>query len=385
MTEINCAFVGCGGIAERYINVYRDLPWVRVLSCVDADLARAQKASQALKIAGGPTPVATNDFSAALEPAIDIVVINTPNYVHRQQAIAAMKAGKHVLLQKPVAASMTDARAIAEAAAKAEKSSGLYMSYFDQPLMHDLCDMQRSGWFGDIVHIYAKLMHTHGLALSDESLQGHRTWRGSVEQTGGGCFIQLAVHYIHLFYSILGERPVRVAGVTSRMKCLGLEGEDLASAILQYKSGAIATIDTAWCATGEQLSIHGTKGSASYVNNHWLTLTNGASAFKGRVVHQTAVPQPQVSGTGETDSIYEVLPPEMDSTSGPCNQHRVFLEAVRDGKKPFVSIASGVDDMAIVEAAYRSAKSGQVEVPVYFDSVAVKQKTVSGMCPVRTL
>ncbi len=362
MDLVRCSFVGCGGIAERYIGVYRDLPWVRVLNCIDTDVARAQKACEGFAEAGKPRPMAVSDFSFALDPAVDVVVINTPNHVHKEQAIAAMRAGKHVLLQKPVAADMEDARAISEAAEVAEKSSGLYMSYFDQPIMHDFGEMREAGWFGDTVHLYAKLMHTHGMLWSNERLQGKKTWRGSVRKTGGGCFIQLAVHYIHLFRWILGADPVRVSGFTANMKCPGLEGEDLASVVMQFASGAIATIDTGWCATGEQLSIHGTAGTATYVNNRWLILTNGASAFKGRVIRPAETGWP---GVREADvSLREIIPPAMGSIAAP-NQHVAFLEAVRDGKQPFISIAEGVDDLAVVEAAYRSAQTGRAEAPVY--------------------
>lgn len=365
MDLLRCSFVGCGGIADRYIGIYRDLPWVRVLSCIDTDLPRAQKACLQFEAVGKPKPLATTEYSFALDPDVDVVVINTPNHVHREQAIAALKAGKHVLLQKPVASTLEDARAIADAAEEAEKSSGLYMSYFDQPLMHDLGEMQRKGWFGETVHFYAKLMHTDGMLWSDERLHGKKTWRGSVKKTGGGCFIQLAVHYIHLFRWIMGADPVRVSGFTANMKCPGLEGEDLASVVMQFESGATASIDTAWCATGEQFSVHGTRGTATYVNNRWLILTNGAGNFNGRVIRQDAG-----AWSARGISLQEIVPPQMDLAVEP-NQHLAFLEAVRDGKRPFISISEGVEDLAVVEAAYRSARTGRAETPLYSNAVRI--------------
>ena len=84
-------------------------------------------------------------------------------------AVAALAANKHLLVQKPLAASPEDAQAIAAAAAQAKLRgviSGLYMSYFDQPLMHDLKAKYEAGYFGDITHLYARLMHRGGLTLS---------------------------------------------------------------------------------------------------------------------------------------------------------------------------------------------------------------------------
>jgi 1,5-anhydro-D-fructose reductase (1,5-anhydro-D-mannitol-forming) len=214
---------------------------VRVVSSEDVEPAAAAPAAESC----GST--AATDFSAALQDDVDTVIISTPNSQHRPQAVAAIEAGKHVLLQKPVAANLADAEAIAAAAAKSTRTVGLYMSYFDQPLMHDLRDMVAQGRLGDVVHCYARLMHKGGMMWSEEALKGHRTWRGSVAETGGGCFIQLAVHYIHIFQWITGGRVVKAAGFTRNLHCPGLEGEDLAVAILELDSGAMITLDTAWC------------------------------------------------------------------------------------------------------------------------------------------
>src|SRR5712671_6698512 len=92
---INVAFVGCGGMAAHYIDVYRNLDYVRLASTIDPAIAGA-----------------SSDFAGALAPEIDAVVINTPNHLHGPQAIAAIEAGKHVLLQKPVANTLADADAI---------------------------------------------------------------------------------------------------------------------------------------------------------------------------------------------------------------------------------------------------------------------------------
>jgi len=354
--SINVSFVGCGGMAAHYLNVYRDLDWVRVVSCVDTDLESARKAAAT---AGG---AATADFGAALHSNVDAVIINTPNGCHREQAVAAIEAGKHVLLQKPVAAKLADAEAIAIAAAQSAGTVGLYMSYFDQPLVHDLRDMVCRGWLGDVVHCYARLMHKGGMMWSDEALRGKHTWRGSIEQTGGGCFIQLAVHYIHIFEWVTGAKVVRATGFTRNLHCPGLEGEDLAVALLEMDSGAMATLDTAWCTNGEELSLHGTLGRVTYRNSRWLELSSGAGPFEGRVARYSAGIGglvPAFGGPQGEEQQMEVRPPAFGDIANPLNQHRAFLEAVRDGRPAPVSIASGVDDLRVVAAVYESARSGR--------------------------
>src|ERR1700750_3065910 len=109
--RVTVAVVGCGGMAQHYLSVYRDLPWVQVRACVDIDLEQAERAAQLVA-----ADKASNDFTTALSADVEAVIINTPNHLHREQAVAAMNAGKHILLQKPLAANLSDAEAIAEAA-----------------------------------------------------------------------------------------------------------------------------------------------------------------------------------------------------------------------------------------------------------------------------
>ncbi|MBA3439789.1 MAG: Gfo/Idh/MocA family oxidoreductase [Pyrinomonadaceae bacterium] len=365
MSKQRIAFVGCGGIAEHYLRVYRDLEWVEVVTCIDADPDRAVNAAARLLESVKIKPRATTDFADALKADVDTVVINTPNHLHREQAVAALEAGKHVLLQKPVAATLADARVIAGVAAHAAQRgciSGLYLSYFDQPLMHDLRDMVRSGWFGDIAHLYARLMHRGGLILSRQVCQGQPNWRASATQTGGGCFIQLAVHYIHLFAWMMDASVVQVTAVIKNSYCPGIEGEDLACAIMEFNNGALATIDTAWCAAGEQLALQGTLGTAEYIGNQTLMLDSAAGSFNGRIINYTGTSAgsfPNAPGASVTQQMTTVHAPRLDDLSNPYNQHRLFLEAVREHRPAPVSIASGMEDMQVVAAVYESAKTNR--------------------------
>ncbi|MBZ5564017.1 MAG: Gfo/Idh/MocA family oxidoreductase [Acidobacteriia bacterium] len=358
--RLNVSFVGSGGMAGHYLSVYRDLAWVRVLSCIDVN---PESAGRAAEILAADAPLATSDYNHALADAVDVVVINTPNHLHKPQAIAAIEAGKHVLLQKPVAAKLEDAEAIARAAGRSPRTVGLYMSYFDQPLMHDLQDIVRQGRLGEVVHCYARLMHRGGMMWSREALEGKRTWRGSTEQTGGGCLIQLAVHYIHIFEWITGARVVRATGFTRRVHCPGLEGEDLATALLQMDSGAMITLDTAWCADGEELAVHGTCGRIVYRGNRRLSMASSAGPFDGRVVRYSGGLTEAFGGPVGVEQTMEVVPPGFGDAANPLNQHRVFLEAAREGRPAPVSIDSGVHDMRVVMAVYESARTGRaVEV-----------------------
>jgi predicted dehydrogenase len=358
MSRLRVAFVGCGGIGDQYLNLYREMAEVQV--CIDVDDARAKRSADMVAAR------ASRDFADALGPEIDVVVINTPNHLHRPQAVAALEAGKHLLLQKPIAAHLADAEAIAAAARQARERgvfSGLYMSYFDQPLMHDLREMIARGWFGEIAHLYARLMHRGGFSLSEQAHTGKPNWRASLAETGGGCFIQLAVHYIHLFKWMMNAKVVRVTAMSKNLFCPGVEGEDLASAILEFSNGAHATIDTAWNTAGELLSIHGTKGTCEYIGNRMLLLDSSAGEFIGEVVRYVGAGtpvSPAAPGTAVTQQHLQIEAPTLGSVENRFNQHRMFLDAVEGGRDAFVSIDAGVDDLRIVQAVYEAARSGQV-------------------------
>jgi UDP-N-acetyl-2-amino-2-deoxyglucuronate dehydrogenase len=338
-------------MAAQYLSVYRDLDWVRVVSCVSRTEESAQRAADTFS---GEKPRATTDFAAALGPDVDAVVINTPNSLHAAQAITAIRAGKHVLLQKPIAASVADAEAIARAAAESGKTVGVYMSYFDQPLIHEIRGMVQAGDLGEVVHLYARLMHRGGVMWSNEALAGKPNWRGSLAETGGGCFIQLAVHFIRTFEWMTNSRVTAATGMTNRLHSLGIEGEDIACAVLRLDSGALITLDMAWCADGEEITIHGTHGRIHYRANRWLAVSSKKSkslveAFGGPI---------------GAEELSEFIPPAVGDASNPLNQHRMFLEAARDGRPAYVSIADGVHDMKVVEAVYESARTGRVvEIP----------------------
>jgi predicted dehydrogenase len=353
--KMQVAFVGCGGMAAHYLAVYRDAPWVHVACCVDTNIENARRAAEVL---AAHSPAVTDDYAAALAPDIDAVIINTPNWLHRPQAVPAIEAGKCVLLQKPVAAKLDDGEAIERAAAQSDRTIGVYMSYFDQPLMHDLRDLFSQGRLGDFVHGYARLMHKGGTMWSDEALQGVHTWRGSLEETGGGCFIQLAVHYIHIFEWVSGRRVRRVTAFTRNLHCRGLEGEDLAVALMELDSGAMFTLDTAWCAHGEELAAFGTLGRFEYRNNRWLALASAAGPFTGRVVRYAGGMTQAFGGPQGEEQTMEIVPPAFGDVTNPLNQHRLFLEAARDRRAAPVSVASAVRDLRIVTAVYESARRG---------------------------
>ena len=166
------------------------------------------------------------------------------------------------------------------------------------------------------------------------------------------------MHFVHIFEWMTGSKAVAATAMTNRLHCPGIEGEDIASAILRLDSGALVTLDMAWCADAEELAVHGTKGSVHYRSNRWLAVSSNAGSFHGRVVDYSGAARPAFGGLAGEEQVSEVIPPAFGDAANPLNQHRAFLEAARDGKPAPVSIESGVHDMRVVQAVYDLGEDG---------------------------
>ncbi len=340
--QIGVALLGCGGVARRYRKTYAHLDGARVVVAIDIDAAEAQRAAAET---GGR---ASSDLSDAFADDIDAVIITTPNHLHRHHAIAALGAGKHVLLQKPMARTTAECDDILAAAKASGKTLGIYMNLLDHPLFHDLRRMAHSGYLGKIGLVSARLAHRGGLGWKG----GEANWRSSLEKTGGGSFVQLAVHYEHMVRWLLCDRFVRVQAIVKNLACPHLEGDDLALAHLELAGGALADLQTSWCVEEEHFSILGTRGSIHYRDNRWLEFTGEGGPFCGHVL--------RLDGAGKREVIDPLLAPEWDDARNPFNQHRRFIEALRHGADPDVTAEDGRDGVRAVEACYQSAREERV-------------------------
>lgn len=343
MTEIKVALVGCGGVVRNYRKVYAQLPGVKVTVAIDTEEAEARQAAAETEAAR-----ASASFADALAEDVDAVVISTPNFLHREQAVAALDAGKHVLLQKPMARTVEECDAILAAAEKAGTTLGVYMNLLDHPLYRDMRRMAQSGYLGTIGLVSARLAHRGGLAWQPSE----RLWRASRDKTGGGSYVQLGVHYQHLLRWMLADRVTRVQAFMQNRACPHLEGDDLALVHLQLASGAYAEVQTSWCVQEEHFSLLGTRGSIHYRDNRRVEFIGEGGPFKGEVL--------ELKGDGKPEEIASLLPPAWDDAANPFNQHRSFFAALLEGRAPEVTGAEGREDVRIMEACHQSAAEERV-------------------------
>jgi UDP-N-acetyl-2-amino-2-deoxyglucuronate dehydrogenase len=341
--DLKVGLIGAGGVAAKYAALYGEYPRCRLVAVHDPVDASARELSARFGCAVSPSA------EALIELDLDAVVVSSPNRFHHAQAKSALRAGKHVLLQKPMTLDVAEAEDLVATARGAGKVLALYMSSLDHPLAHDLRRMAKEGALGRIGGFEARLANGMGHAWRAPP---PGFWRGSRAATGGGCFAMLATHYLNLGQWLLDSAIVEIAADGANLMCPHIEGEDWMAASVRFGNGARGSIGASWCVKGEQMSLHGSEGFASYVDNAVLTLRS-AARFEGEIVRY---PTP-----GERLVLPDLRPPAMDDWRNPHNQHRRFVDALLDGNAPDMPGEAGLRDMRALAAAYRSLESGARE------------------------
>ncbi|GBG11032.1 gfo/Idh/MocA family oxidoreductase [Paenibacillus agaridevorans] len=229
MEKIRTAVVGLNmGLAHAHAfkkAERSDLRWV-----VDLDERKAAKTAEELGCNY------STDWTKILDD-VDAVSLCTPHHLHAPQALQAIAAGKHVLLEKPLANSEEDCLGIIDAADR--KGVTLMMAYVVRylPAVRKLKEAVDSGEYGKPISAQAWVQ------TYLEPILG--SWFASKEKLGGGVLFSHGCHYIDILLYLLGE-PARVAQFGTRVGTEWMEGEGTSHGIIQFNSGAIAHLNSSW-------------------------------------------------------------------------------------------------------------------------------------------
>ena len=249
----------CSGlwhVAAVHARVLSALPEADLVACCDIIPERAAALADSLGV-----PKRTADYHDILaDPEIDSVTICTPHYLHAPMIVAAAAAGKHVLVEKPLAMDS----ASAAGAVAACRRAGVRLAVCLQNRMNTATvQVKRAieeGLLGDLLMLSGQVLWYRGEEYYTES-----PWRGRWATEGGGALINQAIHTLDLMIYL--GRGVRA--VSARMGTLGhrtIEVEDAVSAVLEYESGALGTFAAATCAypgSDVRLEVLGSEGAPS--------------------------------------------------------------------------------------------------------------------------
>jgi len=245
------AFLGCGAATEAHSRVLASqAPGLRRWYA-SRDGGRARDAARRLRGAG-----ALAGYGAALaHPTLEAVVVATPPHTHFELTLAALAAGKHVLVEKPAYDALADFDAVADAAARAGRRVLVLENYPYRPLAGWLRHALATGALGRLLL----------LAVDATKQQDAEGWRADPERAAGGPLLEGGVHWVSLLTSIgLGVRDVDAWA--------GPAGESTAHLVLAYDGGALGTLSFSWEAhaplRGVRLShARGSEGTLTFESN----------------------------------------------------------------------------------------------------------------------
>jgi predicted dehydrogenase len=271
---LGVAVIGYSFMGKAHSNAWRnvgafypDVPPVRQQVLVGRDPAAVKAAAERY----GWAESATDWAEVIGRDDIDIVDICTPGHLHADIALAALAAGKHVLVEKPLANTVAESEAMVSAAAAATGRSMIGFNYRRVPALALARQVIAEGRIGKVRQVRAAYLQDW---LSDETAP--MTWRLRRDEAGSGALGDLGSHVVDQLHSLLGERVVTARGrlqtfVTERDGSDGREPvtvDDAAWATLETASGVVASVEVSRMATGRKngltLEVYGSEGALSF-------------------------------------------------------------------------------------------------------------------------
>ncbi len=370
---LRLAVVGAGVIGRHHARVALANPGLDVVALVDAVPAAATAAADEIEATGAPRPLTTATIEDAIaQTDIDVVAICSPSGMHVQLAEAALTAGKHVVIEKPLDTTMPRARQIA-ALATAARERGLVVSVISQhrfdPASVAVARAAHGGGFGRVTSGVASVAWFRSQGYYDSG-----DWRGTWELDGGGAVMNQGVHTVDLLVWTLG-RPVEISAQIGLLAHDRIEVEDTAVATVRFDTGALGVIHcttAAYPGLSARYAVYGTQGSAVvdddklgyfHVAPDAATLESAAAS-----ANTTAVADP-VDQKADVVPAEHVVggPPEPEHfLAGHGRQYDDIVDAIRTGRDPGVTVDDALVSLATVRGLYVSATLGQ---PVRIDDV----------------
>jgi UDP-N-acetyl-2-amino-2-deoxyglucuronate dehydrogenase len=348
------AVVGAGVIGQHHARVISELEDAELAVVVDRTEETARKLADSYDAA----PLVKLDDALA-QSDVDVCAICTPSGIHAEQAAAALEAGKHVIVEKPVDVSLEAARRLAHAETRSSGLATVISQHRFDPSSLAVHEAVRAGSLGVVTSGVATVSWWRSQAYYDSG-----GWRGTWDLDGGGSLMNQSIHTLDLLVWMLG-RPVEVAAYTARLAHTDIEVEDTAVATVRFDNGALGVVHAttaAYPGLTARLQIHGSQGSA-VIDDDRLTYFHAQSLDPGS--------EAPAYGAGPSGNQASLLLPDSGNGTGQTagsdpaalsnahsRQYADFIDAIRRGRTPSVTVGDACTTLAVVLAIYRSAAEG---------------------------
>lgn len=332
MEKIRLAVIGAGAIAQvAHIPIWKKSTDVELVAVCDTVKARAKAVAEKFKI----PRYYTNDDDVLKLDDIHAVDICVPTNVHMPVAIAALSAGKHVLVEKPMARNVEESERMLEAARRYERKLMVAMNVRFRRDVVNLKSFVDGGELGEVFYVKS------GWLRRQEKWTEH-SWLFQKKYSGGGVLMDLGIQMLDLALWLLGNRKAKSVKATTYNRVARLEVEDAAVAFIHFADGTTLTLEVSWTLLTEDdflyTNLFGTRGGA---------LLNPLRVMKemhGSLVNLTPAHEEKPTNTYKRS--YE-------------NELRHFVKCLREDIHMFSSGEESIERMRIIEKMYQSAATGK--------------------------
>ncbi|AEY92994.1 Gfo/Idh/MocA family protein [Streptomyces olivaceoviridis] len=374
---LGVAVIGFGWMGRVHTQAYARLPHhyprlplrPRLVTVAEEVPGRAEEAAERFGFAS-----ATRDWrEVAADPRVQAVSVTAPNFLHREIGVAMAEAGKHLWIEKPVGLTADDARAVADAVAKAGVRGTVGFNYRNAPAVEAARELIAAGEIGTVTHVRIRLFSDYA-AHPDGAL----TWRYERERGGSGVLGDLASHGADLARFLLGDitsltadtavfvpERARPSGATAGHALAAggepgpVENEDYVSCLLRFASGARGVLEACRVSVGEQnnygFEVHGTRGAVFWD----FRRMNELKVSRGTTYQDQPVSTVYVGpGAGEFAAFQPGAANAMGYDDLKVIEAYRFVRSIAEGTPYGTTLADAVHSATVLDAMAESAASG---------------------------
>jgi predicted dehydrogenase len=339
--RIKVAVIGVG-MGRHHARMYRECHEAELVALCDKDPERLAAAARDLEV----DRTFTDTEELFRLPELQAVSVALPNYLHAPVTIAALKAGLHVMCEKPLAMNAAEAAAMVAAAREAKR---LLMVHFNSRFTEQAQFVKAAVDQGELGDIYYARSGWH----RNRGVPGLGGWFTTKQLSGGGALIDIGVHRLDLALWFMGFPEIasvsgacynHLASEIAAREGRTFDVDDLAAGFVRFTNGATLTLETSWASHTEQreemwTQLFGTRGGALIRN-----LEEGYQ-FEARLYKDVA------------GALVEARPKTGVRHRETAQSH--FVRCIRDGRAPMAPGEHGLAVMRVLDAIYESARTGR--------------------------
>lgn len=348
--------VGCGVIHGTHADALKKIDGVKLMAVYDIDPVKAKAASDKYGVKSTKT-------LKGLFDEVDVVNVLVPSGLHGQIGIKAARAGKHVIVEKPIEVKLSTA----EKLVKTARESGVKLTTISQHrFAQDIRTLHAAAQSGDLGPLLEG--DAYNKWYRSQAYYASAGWRGTWALDGGGCLMNQGVHYVDMIQWVMGG--VKAVQAQIRTAARSIEVEDVANALIEYKNGATGVIQASTAyfpGLAERMEVHGKYASVIIEGDKtkvWETNEDkdGDRSLYGRGVQSQPTPNVHSHGTDPKAGV------AADPKAIWIDLHRAQLEdftkAVIDNREPFITGEMALEPLKIILGIYRSGKRNGARVEI---------------------